>query len=124
MDSTQTFPASRLNTSSSITEKKLLLLQYSWHSEAVIESEQLTQHLSNSTTQFLKDSMLYPDASLPSLIQPEIGLADVKISEVSRKKTILVTCCQCGDGPRVLNIAPACVACRHEKCGYCTVEKQ
>jgi hypothetical protein len=33
------------------------------------------------------------------------------------------TCCQCGNGPSVLQLAPACVCCDHETCGYCLMEE-
>jgi hypothetical protein len=62
-----------------------------------------------------------PDFGSPSVI--DFQLAVSQLSETFEGGTTLATCCQCGDGPRVLNIAPACVECGHALCEDCVQYK-
>jgi hypothetical protein len=39
--------------------------------------------------------------------------------QLGRYEIYLYICCQCGDGPKSVNIQPRCIGCNHEACGDC-----
>ncbi|GLI75398.1 hypothetical protein PoHVEF18_003652 [Penicillium ochrochloron] len=39
--------------------------------------------------------------------------------QLGRYEIYLYICCQCGDGPKSVNIQPRCIVCNHEACGHC-----
>jgi hypothetical protein len=71
------------------------------------------------------DSTLGSNTSLLSghPIVHSIGLGVYQPSALTDGGTVLVICCQCGWGPRVSAVAPACtnVDCGHETCSNCDV---
>ena len=62
-------------------------------------------------------NMAYPDVANPVLCEPGEGGDHTDQPAQSRLPTW--GCCVCGDGPKLVEIQPACVVCEHLYCANC-----
>jgi hypothetical protein len=70
------------------------------------------------------DSAFEPQPRPFNIASPEI-ITDLSNESKTMDGTVLITCCACGSGPSVSEIAPACTSCGHvwEGCYYCAISE-
>ena len=61
----------------------------------------------------------YETSAFPSIAAPPASQSP-KPYQCPQSSTYC--CCQCGDGPKLIALQPACVNCHHLRCYYCKVE--
>lgn len=84
-----------------------------------------TKSTASNKQRFLRETISFPGHP--------VGVRKVKSSldlqndsaelQIGRKRgNVLVTCCQCGSGPYLEELAPACTECGH-RCGGCILDE-